>query len=293
MPVNELVKLIVADTGMREAYSDSSDDSINKLANIEEFISSVDEFCKLNPDATLTDYLQQVTLSSDTDEMDDSDYVTLATVHAVKCLEFKCVFVVGLEENIMPVSRSVGNNEDMEEERRLMYVAMTRAERYLALTYAKSRIRYGKTEYSEPSRFLREIDPAQISSGLSGYAISSAQSGSLGYRDRLAVPRRASGNMASPSSYGRDTSGSGIAPSARRLVRADSSASMSPATSPQTYDVRPGTVIEHERFGVGRVEKVTGSGIDAKATVSFENAGTKQLMLKFARFKVVARDGDR
>ena len=107
------------------------------------------------------------------------------------------------------------------------------------------------------------------------------------------MPRRASGNMAPPSSYGRDTSGSGMAPSARRLVRVDSSASMSSSPSPQTYDVRPGTVIEHERFGVGRVEKVTGSGIDAKATVSFENAGTKQLMLKFARFKVVARDGDR
>ena len=157
MPVNELVKLIVADTGMREAYSDSSDDSINKLANIEEFISSVDEFCKLNPDATLTDYLQQVTLSSDTDEMDDSDYVTLATVHAVKGLEFKCVFVVGLEENIMPVSRSVGNNEDMEEERRLMYVAITRAKEQLFLTRSKSRFLYGKREATMRSRFLKEL----------------------------------------------------------------------------------------------------------------------------------------
>ncbi len=157
LPVNELVKQIVADTAMREAYSDSSDESINKLANIEEFISSVDEYCKLNPDATLTDYLQQVTLSSDTDEMDDSDYVTLATVHAVKGLEFKCVFVVGLEENIMPVSRSVGNNEDMEEERRLMYVAITRAKDRLYLTRSKSRYLYGKREASMRSRFLKEL----------------------------------------------------------------------------------------------------------------------------------------
>jgi len=142
---------------MRQAYSDNSDESINKLANIEEFISSVDEFCKLNPDATLTDYLQQVTLSSDTDEMDDSDYVTLATVHSVKGLEFKCVFVVGLEENIMPVSRSVGSSEDMEEERRLMYVAITRAKERLYLTRSKSRYLYGKREASMRSRFLKEL----------------------------------------------------------------------------------------------------------------------------------------
>ena len=157
LPVNELVKQIVQDTAMREAYSDSSDESINKLANIEEFISSVDEYCKLNPDATLTDYLQQVTLSSDTDEMDDSEYVTLATVHSVKGLEFKCVFVVGLEENIMPVSRSVGNSEDMEEERRLMYVAITRAKDRLYLTRSKSRYLYGKREASMRSRFLKEL----------------------------------------------------------------------------------------------------------------------------------------
>lgn len=157
LPVNELVKMIVADTGMREAYSDPSDESINKLANIEEFISSVDEYCKLNPDATLTEYLQQVTLSSDTDEMDDSEYVTLATVHAVKGLEFKCVFVIGLEENIMPVSRSVGSSDDMEEERRLMYVAITRAKERLYLTRSKSRYLYGKREPSMRSRFLKEL----------------------------------------------------------------------------------------------------------------------------------------
>jgi DNA helicase-2/ATP-dependent DNA helicase PcrA len=142
---------------MREAYADNSDESINKLANIEEFISSVDEYCKLNPDATLTDYLQQVTLSSDTDEMDDGEYVSLATVHAVKGLEYKCVFIVGLEENIMPVSRSVGNTEDMEEERRLMYVAITRAKERLYLTRSKSRYLYGKREPSMRSRFLKEL----------------------------------------------------------------------------------------------------------------------------------------
>ena len=157
MPVNELVKKIVDDTHMREAYADDSDESINKRANIEEFINSVEEYSRLNPDATLTDYLNQVTLSSDTDDMDDGNYVTLATVHSVKGLEFKCVFICGLEENILPVSRAVENDDDMEEERRLMYVAITRAKERLYLTRSKSRYLYGKREPTARSRFLKEL----------------------------------------------------------------------------------------------------------------------------------------
>ncbi len=157
MPVNELVKKIVADTRMREAYADDSDESINKRANIEEFINSVEEYSRLNPEASLTDYLNQVTLSSDTDDMDDGNYVTLATVHSVKGLEFKCVFICGLEENILPVSRAVDNDDDMEEERRLMYVAITRAKERLYLTRSKSRYLYGKREPTMRSRFLKEL----------------------------------------------------------------------------------------------------------------------------------------
>ena len=157
IPVNELVKHIVIDTNMRSVYSDNSDESINKLANIEEFITSVDDYCRLNKDATLTDYLNQVTLSSDTDEMDDSDYVTLATIHSVKGLEFKCVFIVGMEENILPVSRSVENPDDLEEERRLAYVAITRAKERLYLSRSKSRYLYGRREPTARSRFLKEL----------------------------------------------------------------------------------------------------------------------------------------
>ena len=157
LPVNDLVKNIIADTHMREAYADDSDESINKRANIEEFINSVEEYVKLNPGASLTDYLNQVTLSSDTDEMDDSEYVTLATVHSVKGLEFRCVFICGLEENILPVSRAVDNDDDMEEERRLMYVAITRAKERLFLTRSKSRYLYGRREPTARSRFLKEL----------------------------------------------------------------------------------------------------------------------------------------
>ncbi len=157
MPVDELVKKIVVDTKMREAYADDSDESINKRANIEEFINSVDEYCRLNKEATLTDYLNQVTLSSDTDDMDDGNYVSLATIHSVKGLEFKCVFVCGMEENILPVSRAVGNDDDMEEERRLTYVAITRAMKRIYLTRSKSRYLYGKREPTMRSRFLKEL----------------------------------------------------------------------------------------------------------------------------------------
>jgi len=157
MPVNELVKKIIADTQMREAYADESDESINKRANIEELINSVEEYCRLNEGATLTDYLNQVSLTSDTDEMDDGNYVTLATVHSVKGLEFRCVFVCGMEENILPVSRAVENDDDMEEERRLMYVAITRARENLYLTRSKSRYLYGKREPTARSRFLKEL----------------------------------------------------------------------------------------------------------------------------------------
>ena len=175
LPVNELVRKIVADTKMREAYADESDESINKRANIDEFINSVGEYCRLNPGSSLTDYLNQVTLSSDTDDMDESNYVTLATVHSVKGLEFRCVFIVGLEENILPVSRATENEEDMEEERRLMYVAITRARERLYLTRSKSRYLYGKREPTARSRFLKELSselelPKEPKLGYRGYA---------------------------------------------------------------------------------------------------------------------------
>ena len=218
MPVNELVKKIVAETKMREAYADESDESINKRANIEEFIQSVDEYCKLNEGASLTDYLNQVTLSSDTDEMDDGNYVTLATIHSVKGLEFKCVFICGMEENIMPVSRAVGNDDDMEEERRLMYVAITRAKERLWLTRSKSRYLYGRREPSMRSRFLKELSseldmPKETRrygygyddyDDLESYGNSAYGGGRYEYNDDYSGRKTSFGGSSYGSSYGRD-----------------------------------------------------------------------------------------
>jgi DNA helicase-2/ATP-dependent DNA helicase PcrA len=159
LTIDLLVKEVIEKTQMREAYADNSDESITKRANIDEFQNSVDEFVRLNPNANLEDYLNQVALSSDVDEMDDTNYVTLATVHAVKGLEFPCVFLCGLEEGRFPVSSAENDEDDMEEERRLMYVAITRAREKIYFTRSKSRYLYGKREPAARSCFLKELAP--------------------------------------------------------------------------------------------------------------------------------------
>ncbi len=157
LSVLDLVKKIVKDSGLDTAFSGDDDESVNKKANVEEFVNSVADYERLNGNADLSEYLQQVSLVSDTDEMDETNYVTLATVHAVKGLEFKCVFVVGLEENILPSSRAATDEDALEEERRIMYVAVTRAKERLYLTRSKSRFLYGKRESTVRSRFLTEL----------------------------------------------------------------------------------------------------------------------------------------
>ncbi len=156
-PVAQLVRNVINLTDLRSAYDDGTDEGDGKLANIDEFIASVDDFTRLNPQATLDEFLNQVTLSSDTDDMDESDYVTIATIHAVKGLEFPCVFICGLEEKIMPSARSEDDNMGLEEERRLMYVAITRAEKELYLTRSKSRFLYGHRDLTSPSKFIKEL----------------------------------------------------------------------------------------------------------------------------------------
>ena len=154
--VKDLVKYILDTSGLYAQYEGDSDENVTRRANLDEFQNSVDEFSRMNEGATLADYLQQVTLYSDTDEMDESEYVTIATVHAVKGLEFRGVFFCGLEEDIMPTSRAA-KSEDLEEERRLMYVAITRAREKLWLTRSRSRYLYGRREPTSRSRFVEEL----------------------------------------------------------------------------------------------------------------------------------------
>lgn len=218
---------------------------------------------------------------SDIDENDSQseDRLTLMTVHSAKGLEFRVVFVVGMEETLFPSQMSMDSPRGLEEERRLFYVAITRAEEFLIITHAKSRFRYGKTEFCEPSRFLREIDPRFLR--VKGAPMSGI----------IKVPTTtSSSSSSSSSSVVRQMVPTGI--DARRFVRVKptiQSSGVSMNTANSSTDVPPvsiGTRILHERFGAGVVTAIEGSGIDAKATVNFQNLGIKQLLLRFAKFKI-------
>ena len=304
--VNELVKQIVADTGMRAAYADNSDESLNKLANIEEFITSVDDYCRLNEDATLADYLNEVLLYSDTDEMDETDYVTLATVHAVKGLEFKCVFVVGLEENIMPTSRAVESGDGLEEERRLMYVAITRAKERLYLSRSKSRYLYGRREPTARSRFLKELadhvdlpkeqrrnpygygDDDYGTAYGSRYPSRSVGYGGTGYADRQnsAIKRTSYSGSSYGSAYGAQ---SGSSTYAATPARASYGGAVKPKVG-ATKDLSAfglGKKVSHPKFGEGTIVGIKNEGKNMILDVAFVGLGIKQLSAMLAPLTVL------
>ncbi len=323
VPVNELVKTIVADTKMREAYADDSDESINKRANIEEFINSVEEYCKLNPGATLTDYLNQVTLSSDTDEMDESNYVTLATIHSVKGLEFGCVFLCGMEENTMPISRAMDDDEDMEEERRLMYVAVTRAKERLYFTRSKSRYLYGKREPTMRSRFLKELaseielpkeqtrpsygysdwdDPESY--GNSAYGGGRYASSDFGGRKssfgggyggsaygNSGVTRTAWKGNSYGGSYGGSYASSGSGQSSGQRSGGfifGGATKAKPASSTKDLSVFSiGKKVSHPKFGGGVIVGMRGAGSNMILDIAFEGLGIKQLSASLAPLTVL------
>ena len=155
--LSEFVEAMIKIFNIRGAYNPKDEEDMNRLLNVEQFISSVKEYEALNPEATLGDFLENITLSSENDEIGQGGAVTIATVHAVKGLEFKVVFVIGLEEGMFPISRALNSNAELEEERRLMYVAITRAEERLFMTHCSRRYLYRESQYQTPSRFCREL----------------------------------------------------------------------------------------------------------------------------------------
>lgn len=268
-PVAQLVRDVIALTDLRSAYDDGSDEGDGKLANLDEFIASVDDFARLNPNATLDEYLNQVTLSSDLDEMDESDYVTIATIHAVKGLEFPCVFVCGLEQGIMPSARA--ENEGLEEERRLIYVAITRAEKNLYLTRSKSRYLYGRRDITQPSKFINELSeelgisrirPLGASYGATENRFSgrSVYSSSEGYESDFPVhTQTASFKPAFGGTQTRQTASAG------------------------KYAV--GMRVRHAKFGVGMVVALKNGG--TVINVAFEGQGIKELSASLAPLQII------
>ncbi|MGN0054817.1 MAG: ATP-dependent helicase [Bacteroides sp.] len=273
-----LGQAIIHSTGiLRDIVQENTPEALSRKENIEELLNGMSDFCGQRKEegdshTGLDDFLSEVSLLTDQDTDKDADQpkITLMTVHAAKGLEFKNVFVVGLEENLFPSAMSGDSPRAMEEERRLFYVAITRAEEHCFLSYARTRYRFGKMEFGSPSRFLKDIDARCLR---------------LPHEER---PLRSGGGRPAATFSPTPT----IEEAPRRLRRI--TASPAPAvTTPAKRGgspaaaVSPGQLIEHERFGVGEVIRVEGEGENAKATIHFRNAGDKQLLLRFARFKVI------
>lgn len=272
-----------------EIYGDSTVEGKSRQENIEELLNGISEFVSSceeegNPENRLPDFLAEVSLMSDNESQDDADdeKITLMTIHSAKGLEFNSVFIVGVEENLLPSSMAQNSARELEEERRLFYVAITRAKAHCTLTFAKSRYRYGSFEFCEPSRFLKEIDRTYIRmlGDNTTYIKSSPRPQAPAGVPTFALTNRMRGATPTPQEPPRR-----IVP--QRLQRITPSAAPATTASAGNAPLHVGQIIEHERFGVGDVINVEGSGENAKATIKFRNVGVKQLLLKFARYKII------
>ena len=311
----ELGRMVVQESGiMADLMQDRTVEGISRQENVQELMDGMHDFLRSRQEVgdeavMLTDFLSDVALLTDQDntEEDDTPKVTLMTVHAAKGLEFDTVFIVGMEEQLFPSMMAYDSVRQMEEERRLLYVAITRAEKRCLLTYAKSRFRFGKVEYGMPSRFLKDIDRGYMEMPMKGSSFSVSKPSLWGESEAPRfVNARHTPSMRSPQSAQKPQGGSGFstasstsrtyaAPSTARkavVVEAPSSprrlvSANAAGGATRVAQLTPGQFIEHERFGVGEVLKVEGAGENIKAHIRFKNAGEKQLLLKFARFRVL------
>ncbi len=291
----ELGTAIIKASGIiNEMMQDRTPENLSRQENIEELVNGLQEFTQThreedNEHIYLSDYLSEVSLltDQDSDDGEDDSKVTIMTVHSAKGLEFGTVFVVGLEENLFPSPMCTNSVKGLEEERRLFYVAITRAEHYCFLSYAKTRFRYGKMDFCTPSRFIRDIDRKYLFFEQQDSVFSNPsfrQSNSFGRWDYVPEEERYQSTNPTRMRSLKRVSSTLVSPSA-------SNAQPSTANSQQsTVNGQPicvGQRIQHERFGIGEVIKLEGTGDNTKATIRFVNAGEKQLLLRFARFKVI------
>lgn len=300
----EIGTAIIRQSGIiNDVCQDNSPENLSRKENIEELVNGMNDFCAMrqeegNTNVSLIDFLSEVSLltDQDSDKEGDGEKVTLMTVHSAKGLEFRNVFVVGLEENLFPSGMAGDSPRAMEEERRLFYVAITRAEEHCFLSFAKTRFRYGKMEFGSPSRFLRDIDTRFLQLPQEAALGRSVDEGAGRFRREMeeGYSRRPSAERfsARPSAdrpQRERPKEQIIAPTVPRNLKRVSGTTVSPSAAPGAgiTGVQPGQTIEHERFGIGQVIRVEGSGDNAKATIHFRNAGDKQLLLRFARFKVI------
>ncbi|MCF0218574.1 MAG: UvrD-helicase domain-containing protein [Muribaculaceae bacterium] len=256
-------------------YSDRTPESISKQENIQELLNSVREFIDLRtqsvtdgdtPDLSLNAYMAEVALATDMDEKKDGNdtaMVTLMTAHAAKGLEFANVFIVGVEEDLFPSAMSVNSPAEIEEERRLLYVAITRAKRFCMLSYASSRYRNGQTTLTRPSRFISDIDSTFLS---------------IAGKQRSASPQP---------SFSRPSM------SLNELLSYKTGPTVEPTKDDQLHEAEElstGMRIRHFKFGVGTIKEIDANRADKRITVDFDNTGTRVLLLKFARFNILSNE---
>lgn len=264
----EAATLISKNSGLlKELYDDKTIEGRNRYENVQELLNGIKEFVE-NPeveDKSMASFLQEIALLTDADDSknEDPDFVTLMTIHMAKGLEFKNVFIVGMEEDLFPSQMMISSRQDLEEERRLFYVAITRAERKLYLSYALTRYRFGRLKTCEPSRFLEEID-----------------------QDFLKLNQKFSKPVSTGDQYVKNFI-SNSKPQARRVppntVIHQPSDSFKPS---DTSRLEVGMKVEHPKFGFGQVTKIEVQGINKKAHISFEKAGDKTLLLSFAKLMI-------
>lgn len=315
----ELISAFITDAAEKNAYEigadiirqsgiindvcqDNSPENLSRKENIEELVNGMSDFCAQrqeegNPNVLLGDFLSEVSLLTDQDSDKDGDdeKITLMTVHSAKGLEFKNVFVVGMEENLFPSGMVGDSPRALEEERRLFYVAITRAEEHCFLSYAKTRFRYGKMEFGSPSRFLKDIDIRFLRLPQDAGMFRRVEEEATVFRRENArgfAPDKEDAPYGGKERVSVRPKQQIIAPTVprnlKRVAPSANTASTSPSAGASANCVQQGQLIEHERFGLGEVLKVEGEGDNAKATIRFKNVGDKQLLLRFARFKVLS-----
>lgn len=274
-------------------YSDKTVEGVSRYQNLEELLNAVKEFTEndeviageeLGEDKSLGTFLQNVSLLTDADndkDPENADKTVLMTVHQAKGLEFKHVYIVGMEENLFPSQMALNSRTDLEEERRLFYVAITRAEENLTISYALTRFRHGSLFNCEPSRFIQEIDASSLEI--------------IGARGPVHSPQ----GGPTADSWNQGWSGGSAASSRTAAVRrpqASPQAQQLAATrlTPEadfvpddTHGLQVGMQVEHQRFGLGKVVSLEGAAPDTKATIFFQGLGQKQILLKFAKIKII------
>lgn len=292
----EMAEEVAKSTGiLSDLHKDKTPEGVSRYENVQELLNGISDFTqrymKENADAVpyLPDFLIEVALLTDADQSDDEENnkIALMTIHSAKGLEFPYVHIVGLEENLFPSQMSLNSRSDLEEERRLFYVALTRAEKQLTLSYATSRFKWGNTVTAEPSRFLDEIsekfvdNPMLNQESLSGSSFSS-NSGFSGFKKKE-KPGLGNGAASVPKPN--------LVPrNLKKVSELKGAAAGAPDADGFAIqdDLQPGQQIEHPKFGKGKVLQMEGEGSNKKAVVFFPTQGQKQLLLRFAKLKVLA-----